>query len=505
MNSFDEYVDYDAAGLAELVARGELSPLDMVKAAGCQIDKWNPRINALTFHDARQAAEYADRKDLSGTDYKGVPFLVKDLVTEVKGFPHTCGSKALASYVSAEDCELVKRYRQAGFNIMGATNTAEFGLLPVTESAHTGVTRNPWNTECNAGGSSGGAAAAVACGIVPVAGATDGGGSIRIPAAFTGTFGFKPSRGLVPQDPMGEPWDGAAVTHVISRTVRDSFQVLNKTLGMTASAPYAPVSGIESGNKALSPRGKKIGVCFTSPLSMPVSENNLKALRKCVAALEARGYEIVEIDRLYNGYDLLDSFCPVLFGQVSADLQTIGAKLGKPVTRKDVEPATWLISEIGRHVSARDFALAKQRWAEFRLLMATYFCEYDFILTPVTAIDAPLNGELVPDPAELKALKFVSAIKLERYLPNSRQFRENFYQSFEPFPFTLMANITGIPAFSAPVWVDGSDMPSAVQAMGPIGSDAELMNLALTIEQELPWIDTYKRLHQLTDNQEKPA
>ncbi|MBT8332751.1 MAG: amidase, partial [Deltaproteobacteria bacterium] len=221
MGGFEEYAEYDGLGLAQLVKKKELSAAEICEEAIVRIERVNPALNAVItplFDQARKAVQ----KTLPDGPFCGVPFLLKDLLSDLAGVPQTMGSKACRNYIPARDSELVKRYKQAGLVILGKTNLPEFGLLGITEPELHGPTRNPWNTDHTPGGSSGGSAAAVAGGMVPLASASDGAGSIRIPASCCGLFGLKVTRGRTPNGPLhGRTWQGAVVEHVISRSVRD--------------------------------------------------------------------------------------------------------------------------------------------------------------------------------------------------------------------------------------------------------------------------------------------
>jgi amidase len=233
-----EYDRLDGLGMAELVRAGQVTPLELVEEAIARVERWNPRVNAVVtrLHDeARRAAAGA----LPDGPFTGVPFLLKDLQAALAGVPLTFGCRFLSTYTPAADATLVSRYRRAGVVFLGKTNTPEVGLLPYTEPALFGPTRNPWDLGRTPGGSSGGSAAAVASGMVPVAHATDGGGSIRIPASCCGLFGLKPTRGRTPVGPdASELWGGLTVEHVVARTVRDSAAMLDATAGPESTARH---------------------------------------------------------------------------------------------------------------------------------------------------------------------------------------------------------------------------------------------------------------------------
>ena len=236
MGGFKEYDQYDGLGLAELIKKREVSPAEICEEAITRIERVNPTLNAV-ITPMYELARKAVQNNLPDGPFSGVPFLLKDLLGDFAGVPQTMGSKACKNYIPSRDSELVKRYKQAGLVILGKTNTPEFGLKGITEPELHGPTRNPWNADHTPGGSSGGSAAAVASGMVPLASANDGAGSIRIPAACCGLFGLKVTRGRTPNGPIhGRTWQGAVVEHVISRSVRDSAAILDATQGADVGA-----------------------------------------------------------------------------------------------------------------------------------------------------------------------------------------------------------------------------------------------------------------------------
>ena len=238
MGRFPEYDQYDGLGLAELVRQGQITPMELCEEAIERIEKINPKINAVVTPMVDQGRRAASNS-LPDGPFAGVPFLIKDLDYAYAGVPMTSGCQALKDYVPSHDDEMVLRFKKAGLVILGKTNTPEFGLLGITEPKLFGPCRNPWNTSHTPGGSSGGSAAAVAAGLVPMAAGGDGGGSIRIPSAYCGLFGLKPSRGRNPSGPdSGQVWLGAVQNHVLTRSVRDSAAMLDATQGADRGAPY---------------------------------------------------------------------------------------------------------------------------------------------------------------------------------------------------------------------------------------------------------------------------
>ncbi|NLA47168.1 MAG: amidase, partial [Firmicutes bacterium] len=267
------YQNYDAAGLAELVQKKEVTAAEIVESAIARLERLNPKINAV-IHKMYEKARLAAEKITGKEPFAGVPMLVKDISQEIKGEPITCGAKSLRDCLAEEDATFVKRARATGVVFLGITNVPEFALMGTTEPKYYGPTRNPWNKDYTPGGSSGGSAAAVAAGIVPIAGANDGGGSIRIPAAYCGLFGLKPSRGRMPAGPFsGRHWQGASVDHVLTRSVRDSALMLDLIKGYEAGAAFPPPPFDHNYLECVSqgPINKlKIAFCLRSPIGTEV-------------------------------------------------------------------------------------------------------------------------------------------------------------------------------------------------------------------------------------------
>src|SRR5215469_16256932 len=298
--SFAEYAKYDGLGLAHLVRRGEVSPAELVEEAITRIEKHNGKLNAVVYK-AYDEARKAARLKLPDGPFRGVPFLIKDIGMEVSGWPMTNGSALLKDYVSKSDHELTRRYRASGVVLVGKTNTPEFGIPGTTEGRHLGNCHNPWNIEHSTGGSSGGAAASVAAGIVPLAHASDGLGSIRIPAAQCGLFGMKPTQNRNP----GGPDDrgrahGLIVDHVVTRTVRDSAAMLDWTGYPEDDAPYAPAPKTRSYmDEVGTPPGRlRIAYCAENIQNVPLHPDVKATFEKTVTLLSELGHTMIEVPTL---------------------------------------------------------------------------------------------------------------------------------------------------------------------------------------------------------------
>lgn len=485
----NEYADHDALGLAQLVRKGEVAPLELVEAAIARIEHHNPGLNAVIhplFELGRQAA-LADTPG-EGT-FAGVPFLVKDLLTTQAGAPYSKGCKALKHHLASADSELMKRYRAAGLITVGRTNTPEFGLKAITEPEAFGPTRNPWDLTRSPGGSSGGSAAAVAAGFVPMASGGDGGGSIRIPAASCGLFGLKPSRGRTPTAPLGEIWQGASQEHVISRSVRDSAAMLDAVQGCAPGAPYiiAPPIKPYLEETATPPGSLRVAFTTSSPLGGQVDPACKVAVEHTAKLLLELGHKVEEAAPPCDGMAVARSYMTMYFGEVAAELTELGEILGRPARTTDVEPLTWLLGLLGRATSAEEFVLAKQQWNILGRAMGKFFNDYDLYLTPTMAVLPPLIGASQQGPLEQALIKVTNTLGLGRLLKASGMVDKLAAASLEQVPFTQLANLTGLPAMSVPLYWTEESLPVGVHFTAPGGEEARLLKLAAQLEQAQPW------------------
>ena len=491
MISPTEYDQLDGLAMAALVRTGQLTPADLCAAAIARAEAVNPKLNAVVYPLYEQARRRA-AAGLPAGPFGGVPFLLKDFGAQYTGAPHTSGSRALRNFVPTEDAELVCRWQAAGLNIMGKTNTPEFALMGVTEPALHGPTRNPWHLGHTPGGSSGGAAAAVAAGIAPVAGAGDGGGSIRIPAACCGLFGLKPSRGRVPTGPeQGEKWQGAAVEHVLSRSVRDSAALLDATQGPDAGAPYFLPNParpyLEEVSRA--PGRLRIGFSLGHPLGSALHPECATAVRDAAKLLESLGHDVAEVPLPFDGRAVATAFLMLYFGETGASIAALAKVLGRPARPRDVEPTTWMLGLLGRTYTAADFAAARHTWNDSARRMGRFHQTYDLLLTPTLATPPVRIGELQPKPLEKTLLKVVNTFGLGGLIRRSGIVEKLAEQSLEKTPYTQVANLTGQPAMSVPLHWTSDGLPCGVQFIASLGAEDVLFRLAGQLEQAQPWFN----------------
>jgi amidase len=491
MGGFKEYGQYDGLGLAELVRKKEVSAAEICEEAITRIECVNPALNAVVtpMYDLGRKAVQATLPD---GPFAGVPFLLKDLLGDFAGVPQTMGSRACKNYIPARDSELVKRYKQAGLVILGKTNTPEFGLLGITEPELHGPTRNPWNPDHTPGGSSGGSAAAVASGMVPLASANDGGGSIRIPASCCGLFGLKLTRGRTPSGPEpGKTWHGAIAEHVVSRSVRDSAAILDATQGPDVGAPFIiqPPQQPYMQEIVQDPGRLRIAYDTQSPIDTEVHTECSRAVEHTVRLLENLGHDIEEARPDIDGQALAKSFLTMYFGEMAALVDDLESILGRKVKQSDVEPLTWTLSLMGRTYSAGHFVKALREWELAARVMGRFHETYDIYLTPTLAYPPVKIGELKPKPVELILLKVINTLGLGGLLKASGVTDKLAVENLSKTPFTQLANFTGQPAMSVPLHWTPDNLPCGVQFVGRYGDEATLLRLAAQLEKAQPWFD----------------
>ena len=485
--TFTEYRQYDALGLAELVRSKQVSAEELMEVAIARTEQVNPAINAVVHKMYEEGRRLAAETNINAP-FAGVPFLVKDLGIEIKGFPMRIGSKGYEGYISPEDSILVKRFREVGLAYFGKTNTPEFGLTPYTEPAHFGPTRNPWNTDYTAGGSSGGSGAAVAAGIVPIATASDGGGSIRIPASCNGLFGIKPSRGrLSLGNYKGEMWSGAVMEGCVSRTVRDSAAFLDALLQPAPGDPYIiqPPNRPYLEEVSIDPGHLRIGFTVKHPLGHSIHPECIKAMEDAIALLETLGHQVEAAEVPYLREDLTEVFLMMVFGEVAADLEQLQKHLGRKLSPADVEPNTFALGLLGNTYKAKDFAVAKRRWNDIARRAGNFHNRYDILLSPTVSMPPFRVGALQPTPAERRLVGFVNGLGLGRLLKAS--VNELAEKVFSYIPFTPFANMTGQPSMSVPLHWTPDFLPVGVMATAAFGRENILFRLAGQLERARPW------------------
>ncbi|MCV7420320.1 amidase [Mycobacterium yunnanensis] len=484
---FEEYRAHDATGLAKLVADRQVSAAELLAVARERAAAVNPRVNAIV-----RDVPAVPTDDLEGP-FAGVPFLIKDLAQDYGGLPTSAGSRAWKFTPAAEHATVVQRWVDAGLVVFGKTNTPEFGAKGITEPVAWGPARNPWNTEHTPGGSSGGSAAAVAAGVVPCAGANDGGGSIRIPAACCGLVGLKPGRGLTPSGPAhGEPMHGAAVQGVVSRTVRDTAGMLDVLRGGEPGGPYVP--GIPetpfSSCVGQDPGRLRIGVRVPSAITPAPHPEAAAAVEATVRALTDLGHHVEELPRApFDDAVLAKDFLLTWFVHVAHEVAEAKRRTG---ARDDsFERDTLIMAALGRATGGVDYVDAVERRHEHTRRLTTFFESYDLLLTPTLATPPPRIGQFDLPVALQRGADVLIRTRTATLLRHTRIVDDMVDQNLGWVPYTQLANVTGRPAISLPLHQTADGLPLGVQFVAPLAGESLLIRLASQLERAVPWSDRF--------------
>nr|WP_202422554.1 amidase [Gordonia sp. SID5947] len=487
----DEYRRHDATALAELVRRGEITPTELLALARQRADAVNPRLNAIVRRMDEEADARASGQELSGP-FAGVPFLIKDLAQEYKGYPTSSGSRSLARHVAPEHSHVVRRFLDAGLVIFGKTNTPEFGAKGITESDFWGPARNPWHTDHTPGGSSGGSGAAVAAGIVPAAGANDGGGSIRIPAACNGLVGLKPTRGLSPFGPAtGEAMFGMAVQGVVSRTVRDAAGLYDAIVGPTPGSVYpTPTPTTPFATRiADRPSRLRIGYSASSAINPNPAPEAVAAVEHAATLLEGLGHHVEEVAPPYDDAELARDFLTIWFAVLATEVDEARTLTG--ATDRDFEADTLAMAELGRSTGVVAALSALNKVNEHVISLETFHQSYDYFLTPTLATPPLRIGATTTPPPLQAASRVISKLRAGNLLARTGILDDLIEQSLGWVPYTQLANLTGRPAISVPLHWTAAGLPLGVQFVGRLGSDGDLLALAAQLEEADPWAHRY--------------
>jgi amidase len=490
-----EYERHDALGLAALVRAGAVSAEELLAAAAARIAAGNAALNAvildcLDFAQAELAARRAAGCEREGV-FCGVPVLVKDLLNDVAGLTTWHGSRLLKGRPPADhDSCFIHRLRATGALIVGKTNTPELGITPFTEPELCGPTRNPWDLSRTPGGSSGGSAAAVAAGFVPLATGSDGGGSIRIPASCCGLFGLKPTRGRVPTGPdLGSVLSGFAIDHGLTRSVRDSAALLDAVAGQDPGPPFAAPAQARPflDEVGTEPGRLRIGVDTTPWLGGQLDADGREAVERSVALLRSLGHQVDEVKLPLEREPFALAFLTVLAAHVRSQIEDIGRQLRRRPRRADHELATWTLALLGRSFRADEFLDAERVLQLAARRIGAWFESIDVLLSPTLGHLPPPIGALQPTAFERAQLRLLSAVGspwLVRALGVHRRMVE---QVFSFIPYTAVFNATGQPAMSVPLHWTAGGLPVGVHFAARFGDEATLFRLAGQLERAQPW------------------
>jgi amidase len=468
----DDFASLDATAQAELVRRKEVKPIELVDAAIGRIERVNPQLNAVItpmFDLARKIAQ----GPLPDGPFTGVPFLLKDLMAAYSGVRMTWGSAFMKNAVADHDTELVIRQKKTGLIILGKTNTPEFGILPTTEPHAFGPTRNPWNMNHSAGGSSGGSAAAVASGMVPFAHGNDGGGSIRIPASCCGLFGIKPTRARNPLGPdIGDVMNGFVVEHALTRSVRDSAALLDATCGPDIGDPYWAPPPERPYLREVGADPGRLRIAFTTQAvtGAVVHPDCVAAVQEAAKLCADLGHHVEEKQPEIPGEAITGVFMVVWSAGVAENVDGAALIAGRGPEPGELEPLTEALAALGRQQTAPNYLISMTILQKISRDLQRFFVDYDVMLTPTLA-EPPLPlGSLESQPDN----PMYGMIRAAAYVP-----------------FTPICNITGQPAMSVPLYWNAGGLPIGTHFIGRFGDEGTLFRLAAQLEKARPWADRH--------------
>ncbi|MGU7928966.1 amidase [Streptococcus suis] len=471
----------DATEMALAVRTGQVSARELVADAIEQIEEKNPAINAVVCKQYEQALQEAETGDFQDKPFGGVPLLLKDLGQNEKGQPSSAGSRLLAGRPAGHTDTYVQRLKDLGFIIVGRTNTPEFGFKNISDASLHGPVNLPLDPSRNAGGSSGGAGAAVASGMVPLAAASDGGGSIRIPASFNGLIGLKPSRGRIPVGPISyRGWQGASSNFALTKSVRDTKHLLYHLQTYQVEAPF-PLA-LLSEQSLLAPQDQplKIAYSLASPIGSSVSADAKQAVLSLLPQLEALGHQITELQRpVLDGVEVMQAYYLMNSVETAQMFDEIEAGLGRPMTADDMEVMTWAIYQSGQTIPAKLYSKVLQDWDRYSASMADFHQHYDLLLTPTVADVAPKLDQFTHSQEMLDRLLHTQELAMAE---QQSLIWEMFADSLAWTPFTQQANITGQPAISLPTYKTPQGLPIGVQFTAAKGREDLLLQLADQME-----------------------
>ncbi len=458
----------DALGQAELVRRRDVKPIELVDAAIERVERVNPELNAVVtpmFDLAREVA----KAELPDGPFRGVPFLLKDLLTAYAGVRLSNGARVCQALVPDHDSELVRRYKRAGLVVIGKTNTPEFGIPPTTENQLFGATRNPWNPSRTPGGSSGGSAAAVAARVVAMAHGGDGGGSIRIPASCCGLFGMKPTRGRNPLGPdAGDLLSGLVCEHAITLSVRDSAALLDATGYPDAGDPYWPPPPARPYREEVGAKPRRLRIAFTraSLTGAPVHADCVDAVEDAAKLCASLGHEVTEGAPAIDAPATMQAFVTLYAAGAARNLDDVEAYAGFAITQEMFEPLSWGLGQMGKRIGASEYLLALRVIQKTGRNLARFFEDVDVWLTPTLG--------LPPVPLGTFAATYDDPLV-------------GFFRAGDFAPFTPLINATGQPAMSIPLHWNQEGLPIGTHFVGRFGDEGTLFRLAAELERARPW------------------
>ncbi|MCC5894647.1 MAG: amidase [Alkalibacterium sp.] len=475
----------DGLYFAELIKKGDVSSQELIERSFSVIEEQNPLLNAVIHTRKEKALKEAGKKGWNGKPFGGVPILLKELGQNLKGEPATAGSRLFRNVTAQQTSHFVSQLLKAGFIPIGSTNVPEFGFTNITHSELYGPARNPFNAEFSAGGSSGGASAAVASGMVPIAGASDGGGSIRIPASFTGLIGLKPTRGRTPVGPgSGRNWQGAAISFALTKSIRDTAAMMDAMqIIQPAAAFQTPLFNEGYLNYIKQPLERPFTFSFSldSPVHTKVSADAKCAVEKVVKWLEESGYKVSEAAPDTDGVELMRAYYTMNAGETAAMFSTIEKSMGRPVEETDVELLTWVLYLAGKKTSAADYSNAISQWDAAAEKADQFHKEVDLLIQPATAETAPSVDRVYWKDDFIAKMKQVESMSSKA---QQDLIWDMWEESLSLTPFTQQSNLTGQPSISLPVHLSEEGLPIGVQITAPKGKEHWLLKIGELMERD---------------------
>ena len=464
-----EYFSYDALGLAELVRTKQISPSELLEKAIGLTEKLDPKLNAIPIKHFDLARENLKNQNNAGI-FNGVPFLLKDLNNYLEGTVTSGGSRVLKNIKADHTSELVKRTIDSGLNIFGKTNSPELGLTVTTEPVLYGPTRNPWSLDRSSGGSSGGASAAVASGIIPMAQASDGGGSIRIPASCCGLFGLKPTRARTPLGPASlEGWGGQSIFHCVSLSVRDSAALLDVTSGHEKGAPYRSAYQEKSFFEQINIEPGKLKIGYLEDPNIPISADVKEIMNSTINLCEKLGHSIESTKINYSSEEISLAIVTIISSNVAYAVKSQSQQTGREISNEFFENVTLQMAENGKNFSASDYVNAIKINHRLGQDLEKMFDKYDVLLSPVLASSPVKIGTINMDTTDMKT-----------YVERLTQYS----------PFTGVFNQSGQPSMSVPLYRTKDNLPVGSMFSAAFGNENLLFSLAGQLEQAEPWVDS---------------
>lgn len=478
----------DAYATAQLIRQGTVSVTEVTKEALGNIRQWNPFLNAVSHIQEKEALSLAKRADnlLAHLEdrsqlpaFYGVPLLLKDLGQEEAGQPSRSGAKLMKDYLAKRDSNFTTQVKKAGFVIVGRSNVPEFGFKNSSDSKWTGPVANPLNPELTPGGSSGGAVAALKAGLVPAVTASDGGGSIRIPASFSGLIGLKPTRGRTPVGPSSyRGWQGASIDFALHRSVRDAWLMLKALqVSQREAAFFCPK--IEEDDLLPLDRPLKIAYSYQVPAGYPLTKEAKDGLNFALTALSDLGHDTIEVNLAIDGRRAMESYYMVNAVETEVMLDDIAQNLGRAIKPDDLEVTSWALYRAGKVVTGANYSRILAYWDQLGAQLETFFHDYDVFLSPSTNGPAFKQGLFSPDKAMIDRLLSIDNLQKSQQLA---LIWEVFEKSLAWTPFTQQQNLAGQPAISLPMYTTSAGLPLGIQAWSGRGKDYLLLQLAQQLE-----------------------